>query len=250
VSADGRVYDRAAFGQDVNANAADCMSLRHDLLTAQAEMVLQHDETECRVVTGLWTDPYTGESITRASELQVDHLIPLAWAWEHGAYRWSPETLQRFSLDQDYLRIVSRRANASKGDRGPTDWLPALVTAQCEYITDFRKGVAAYDLELSAAEAAELDELAAVVCAPRWAHGLVQVASLDAQTQHDEKPDAPVQLDSRTPSGDTLDCEDFATQVEAQAFFDTSDRPNTHRLDGYDNDGKVCEKLPKSVTEL
>ena len=40
-----------------------------------------------------------------------------------------------------------------------------------------------------------------------------------------------------------LNCDDFATQEEAQAVFDR-DRSDPNGLDGNDNDGIACENLP------
>jgi hypothetical protein len=37
------------------------------------------------------------------------------------------------------------------------------------------------------------------------------------------------------------DCGDFATQSEAQAFYEQAGRGDPHRLDG---DGRACESLP------
>jgi hypothetical protein len=47
------------------------------------------------------------------------------------------------------------------------------------------------------------------------------------------------------PHGPDRDCADFATQAEAQAFFEAAGGPerDPHRLDG-DNDGVACEDLP------
>lgn len=42
-----------------------------------------------------------------------------------------------------------------------------------------------------------------------------------------------------------LNCEDFATQEEAQAEYD-ADPSDPHGLDGNDNDGIACEHLPSS----
>ncbi|WP_020411235.1 MULTISPECIES: hypothetical protein [Microbulbifer] len=36
------------------------------------------------VDTGLWLDPYTGNFYTLASDLDVEHIVPLSWAHEHG----------------------------------------------------------------------------------------------------------------------------------------------------------------------
>lgn len=42
-----------------------------------------------------------------------------------------------------------------------------------------------------------------------------------------------------------LDCQDFSTQYEAQAFYESEGGParDAHYLDG-DNDGLACERLP------
>lgn len=47
-------------------------------------------------------------------------------------------------------------------------------------------------------------------------------------------------------SPDTLNCENFATQEEAQAVLDR-ERTDPHRLDE-DGDGLACESLPRSPT--
>lgn len=46
---------------------------------------------------------------------------------------------------------------------------------------------------------------------------------------------------------DEYNCDDFATQEEAQSFFEKAGgvRADTNRLDG-DKDGEACESLPKS----
>lgn len=48
------------------------------------------------------------------------------------------------------------------------------------------------------------------------------------------------------PNGPDRDCGDFDTQQEAQIFFEAAGGPekDSHRLDGNDDDGLVCESLP------
>jgi micrococcal nuclease len=46
------------------------------------------------------------------------------------------------------------------------------------------------------------------------------------------------------PFGPDRDCGDFDTQAEAQAFYEAAGAGDPHRLDGGDNDGRVCERLP------
>ena len=42
--------------------------------------------------------------------------------------------------------------------------------------------------------------------------------------------------------GGDMDCSDFSSQAEAQAFFEQAGPGDPHRLDG-DNDGVACEAL-------
>lgn len=51
--------------------------------------------------------------------------------------------------------------------------------------------------------------------------------------------------DQGAPGTDDRDCTDFATQEEAQSFFESSGPGDPHRLDG-DGDGIACETLPRS----
>ena len=49
---------------------------------------------------------------------------------------------------------------------------------------------------------------------------------------------------SSSSSGNDRDCGDFATQAEAQAFYEQAGPGDPHRLDG-DGDGRACENLPE-----
>lgn len=44
------------------------------------------DLGSCRVVSGLWHDAYTGETVRDPGELDVDHLVPLAEAHRSGGH--------------------------------------------------------------------------------------------------------------------------------------------------------------------
>ncbi|CAN5849811.1 hypothetical protein BH23ACT11_BH23ACT11_11380 [soil metagenome] len=39
----------------------------------------------CDVVTGVWLDPFTAQTFTDPSDIDVDHVVPLANAWRYGA---------------------------------------------------------------------------------------------------------------------------------------------------------------------
>ena len=111
----------------------------------------------CVVISGQLNDPYTGATIDftkqHASAVQIDHLYPLAAAWDMGAADWPLERRIQFANDVDVnLLAVDGRANASKGDRTPGEWLPISKTYACTYVTRFLRVAIAYDLPVTAAD--------------------------------------------------------------------------------------------------
>ncbi|MCY3817625.1 MAG: HNH endonuclease family protein [Gammaproteobacteria bacterium] len=116
------------------------------------------------VVAGRWNDPYTGSEVTVAQELDLDHVVPLRWAWEHGAASWDKDKCEQFANDPANLLPVSVKANISKGALGPTDWMPPNEDFACEYVLRFSRVIDRYGLELSASEASSLETLTAQKC--------------------------------------------------------------------------------------
>ncbi|WP_309111086.1 hypothetical protein [Saccharothrix sp.] len=45
----------------------------------------------CAVKEGTLHDPYTGQTMTSVSKVQIDHVVPLAEMWRSGASGWPPE---------------------------------------------------------------------------------------------------------------------------------------------------------------
>ena len=43
---------------------------------------------KCQVASGEWYDPFTGETITDATKLDVDHMVPLKNAHDSGGWKW------------------------------------------------------------------------------------------------------------------------------------------------------------------
>lgn len=111
------------------------------------------------MVSGRWYDPYTGKTFTTSSPLDIDHIVPLAWAWDHGADEWSDRRRRAFALDTRNLQPVDAGLNRSKGADGPLEWLPPNVEYRCEYVLRFRRIVRVWELELTEAEAEELPKL-------------------------------------------------------------------------------------------
>nr|WP_274382401.1 HNH endonuclease family protein [Rhodovulum sulfidophilum] len=110
----------------------------------------------CSVRHGRWFASYTGQVVTNAGDLDIDHIVPLRYAWGHGAARWSAQKRARFARDPVNLLPVSASANCSKGARGPLEWLPPDQGLRCQYVRRFRRIAASYGLVHSAAEEREL----------------------------------------------------------------------------------------------
>lgn len=130
---------------------------RNDLLARSMTQLVYRDNThECVVIAGVLDDPYTGQRIEfrkeAAHEVGIDHLIPRARAWDLGAWKWTPEQRATFANDPANLIAVSGRANSSKSDRGPGEWLPINANYRCTYIARYLAVSISYDLPITQAD--------------------------------------------------------------------------------------------------
>ncbi|KAJ3042640.1 hypothetical protein HDV00_006919 [Rhizophlyctis rosea] len=98
------------------------------------ETVLKRDGTSvvtdsaCAATSGRWFSPYDGATWTLASDVDIDHMVPLANAWISGASSWTTSRRQAFANDliNPQLWAVTDNVNQSKGDRSPDLWKPPL----------------------------------------------------------------------------------------------------------------------------
>ncbi|MBG0825974.1 HNH endonuclease [Planomonospora sp. ID91781] len=105
------------------------------------EMVLARDgqnvqrDAACRAVAGTWHSAYDGRTLSAASQVDVDHVVPLAEGWRSGADAWSDTERKAFANDltRPQLIAVSAAANRAKGDQPPNLWKPPLRGAWCVY---------------------------------------------------------------------------------------------------------------------
>ena len=156
-------YKRSYFGnwQDFDG---DCQNTRHELLQKLSTSTYTLTTNTCRVLTGRWLDPYTNKVFTRSEDVDIDHLVPLSYAWKHGAFRWSQEKLTEFANDERNLFAVQSSVNRAKSDSGPLKWLPPNINFRCEYILRFKRIMKIYDLKMTAAEADGARELQRQYC--------------------------------------------------------------------------------------
>jgi len=119
------------------------------------------------VGTGTLLDPYTSAVVpfTRGNQtgasVQIDHLVPLALAWDLGARDWTDEMRTRFANDPANLLAVQGRANQDKGDGEPAVWMPPNHAFWCQYSTQFIEVLRGYGLPVDAPSAVVLRDAAA-----------------------------------------------------------------------------------------
>jgi hypothetical protein len=89
----------------------------------------------CHPVNGVWYSPYDGKRLKSERLVDVDHIVPLSYAWRSGASRWTPARRHAFANDLTELITVSHSANIAKGGHGPQSWRPQRRRYWCHYAT-------------------------------------------------------------------------------------------------------------------
>ena len=146
ISTSPESYERSAFGHGWDDEDGDCQDSRAEALIATSSTTVRFaTDKSCRVVTGRWISLFTGNVIQNSSEIDIDHVVPLAWAWERGANNWSDARRERFANDERNLWPVEASLNRSKGARGPNEWLPP--SGACSYVARFHRLTKIYKLK-------------------------------------------------------------------------------------------------------
>jgi hypothetical protein len=128
-------YEREAFGDGWVVDDHGCDT--RELVLAQESKAPITRRADCSVVEGRWLSLYDGDTTRDPEDLQIDHMVPLAEAWESGAAAWPTERRERYANDMrrhGALIAVSAAMNQSKSDRDPADWMPPDRGVWCRYI--------------------------------------------------------------------------------------------------------------------
>ena len=151
-------YARDKFRLWIDANG-DCQDTR-------AEVLIKESKTPttggCTIKTGRWFSYYDHRTWTQASDVDIDHLVPLAEAWRSGAKRWNADTRMRYAndlRDPRTLVAVTDNVNQAKGDRDPADWMPQY--GKCRYVRQWTAVKIRWGLKVNHAEKAKLRRVAA-----------------------------------------------------------------------------------------
>ncbi len=91
-------YERKLFGIDwMDADKNGC-NTRSEVLIAEA-VVKPKVGKKCTLTGCKWVSAYDAKTITDASKLDVDHLVPLKEAWRSGAWAWTAKQRQDYAND-------------------------------------------------------------------------------------------------------------------------------------------------------
>ncbi|MFH9118574.1 HNH endonuclease family protein [Streptomyces globisporus] len=151
-------YTRSKFKHwNSGEDKSDGCNTRNEVLLAEA-VVAPTVEAGCKLTGGTWTSYYDGQEVTSAGSLDIDHMVPLAEAWDSGASAWTAARREAYANDQGAdvsLVAVTARSNRQKSDQDPADWMPPSPEAQCRYVgewvaTKLRWDLTADDRELEA----------------------------------------------------------------------------------------------------
>ncbi|MFV2128393.1 HNH endonuclease family protein [Micromonospora sp. LOL_013] len=133
------------------------------------EQVLKRDgsnvvvNSSCYPTSGSWYSPFDGATWTQASDVDIDHMVPLAEAWRSGAWAWSTARRQTYANDLGgpELWAVTDNVNQAKGDKDPADWQPPLVSFRCTYARAWIQVKWYYDMTVDSAEKSALSGMLA-----------------------------------------------------------------------------------------
>ena len=147
-----RDYDRKQWRHWVDGDG-DCQNTRAELLISTSiKPVFFRNNKGCSVLSGKWYGVYSGKYWSLASDLDIDHIVPLYWAYNHGGSKWGQHKKSKFANDIENLLAVEDGLNQAKGAKGPNKWMPLNKRYQCEYVKKFDEIVNKYRLTYNPVE--------------------------------------------------------------------------------------------------
>ena len=242
-------YDRDDYPTWNQTERPGC-NVRELVLIAEASSISEVDQ-DCRPLDGIWLSWYDDEPFGDPSELDIDHMVPLAEAHDSGAAHWSAERKREFANDFDLpaaLTAVSRSSNRTKLAADPAEWRPTRRAAWCQYAHDWIAVKLKWSLTADQDEVVALREMLATCPAdykrpaeyPDRRPTVVFVEDEPEQDQADSR-------DPETPVGVYASCDDAeAAGIQRQRGSSGDSRGFPAELvpsagDG-DSDGVVCEQ--------
>jgi len=159
-------YDRGLFTHWIDADGDGC-NTRAEVLIAES-LVPVSFSSGCTVSGGEWYSWFDGATWTAASDVDIDHFVPLSEAWKSGAHAWTANQRRSFANDLNHagaLEAVTDNVNASKGDRDPAAWLPPRADQSCRYVVEWVVVKYRWNLSVDSTERAAMNNVLSGECA-------------------------------------------------------------------------------------
>ncbi|MFC9760159.1 HNH endonuclease family protein [Streptomyces sp. NPDC056921] len=118
-------YKRDSFRHWIDEDKDGC-STRNEVLLAEATKKPEQG-SKCALTGGEWLSYYDEVTVTEARKLDIDHMVPLAEAWDSGASAWDSDRRMRYANDlgsERSLVAVTAHENRGKADKDPSEWMP------------------------------------------------------------------------------------------------------------------------------
>ena len=153
-------YERSKFRHWIDADRDGC-NTRQEVLKSEA-VIAPEQGPKCTLTGGEWFSPYDDTYFTVARALDIDHLVPLAEAWDSGASAWTAKEREAYANDlgdDRALIAVSAASNRSKADQDPATWQPPAVGYRCTYATDWVAVKTRWSLAIDPVERSALTQI-------------------------------------------------------------------------------------------
>ena len=157
-------YDRGEFGQawsddvDVEGGHNGC-DTRNDILRRDlADLVVKPGTNGCVASSGTLFDYYTAQTVpflrgtTTSDDVQIDHVVALADAWQTGAQQITADQRRNLANDPLNLQAVEGPVNQAKAAGDAATWLPPDKSYRCTYVARQIGVKARYGLWVKATE--------------------------------------------------------------------------------------------------
>jgi hypothetical protein len=154
-------YNRDLFPHWIDADGDGC-NTRYEVLIAESTTTPTVG-SGCTLTRTRWVSYYDGATWTAPADVDIDHVVALAEAWDSGARTWTTSVRQAFANDLGDSRsliAVTDNVNQSKGDKDPAEWTPPLTSARCRFIGEWAAVKTRWGLTVDSAEKSALTSYA------------------------------------------------------------------------------------------
>ena len=143
--------------------ATDCLDVSERVLASRSAVpVTWADQLECVADGGLWNDRYLGSTFDSVIDVQVLPIVPVENVQLSGGADWTLDTRQAYLADIEHpptLHVVAAEGGHNPRAQGPDAWRPSNRNTWCAYAVDWVAVKARWELTVTDAEAAALDDM-------------------------------------------------------------------------------------------